>query len=391
MGSPAQWLTTKIDRKKAKFGRWLRYNWLLWRKEREFRNDRNYNLNLVEKGFLDRRADAGDDKALLSRIIKAYKLAKESQHGVSPSYQVSNEWVPIYNHQLGEVMRALQSEDVVALGSIYENFWRNSCSAGLIGLSLDMQKYFFSGSIKKLHKKIFLFDTLHRFNLWKSLLGNTHDVKALESPSIGNPFGYFLDGHFIKAGSDYLHYYATLIERLTRRTGGRRVVVELGGGFGGMAYYLARDNDNLTYLDFDLPENMALTAYYLLKAFPEKKTVLYGESDLSTDCINSNDIILMPNFELPKLPDNSADLIFNSYSLAEMSAEAIRNYIAEFTRIARQYLLHVNHTKQCLVGADEFGINPEWFDLLYKVPALWNAGRNPDTDEYEYLYKKIDG
>ena len=60
-------------------------------------------------------------------------------------------------------------------------------------------------------------------------------------------------------------------------------ILELGGGFGSMAYYLMQESNNATYFDFDLPENFALTAFYLLSSFPNKKIALYGEVDLEND------------------------------------------------------------------------------------------------------------
>jgi hypothetical protein len=73
-----------------------------------------------------------------------------------------------------------------------------------------------------------------------------------------------------------------------------------------------------------------------------------------------------------------------------MSQETIKTYINEFTRISKGYFLHVNHNKVSEIIADNFGVDLNQFDLLYKIPALWNAGRNLYMDEYEYLYKKIE-
>jgi hypothetical protein len=58
-------------------------------------------------------------------------------------------------------------------------------------------------------------------------------------------------------------------------------------------------------------------------------------------------------------------------------------------RIVGEYILHVNHNKLSEVVADSFGIDPQQFDLLYKIPAFWNLGRNDKMDEYEYLYKRV--
>jgi hypothetical protein len=74
-----------------------------------------------------------------------------------------------------------------------------------------------------------------------------------------------------------------------------------------------------------------------------------------------------------------------------MSPETISVFITEFMRIikANGYFLHVNHNKNSLVVADDFGVDPVQFGLLYKIPALWNIARNSRMDEYEYLYRRI--
>jgi putative sugar O-methyltransferase len=357
-------------------------------KQREFSFDSNNNTTeWVEQAFAPRKAKLTEDIAILNRISEAYNKAKAVQKMAEPYYQVSNEWLPIYNSSLKEVMAALEKKDLEKLGRIYQNFMRNQCSAGLVGLPVDMNKCYFSGNISNKNKKLYLYDSLNRFWLWRNLTDKTYDIQSLDSPDIGNPFGYYIDGHFIKTGSDYQHYYATTIGRLTE-SNEHRFVVELGGGYGGVAYYLIRDCKGLTYLDFDLPENLALTTYYLLSAFPDKKFLLFGEEGL-TDCkLSDYDLVLMPNFEIEKMTNLCADLVFNSYSLAEMSQETISNYVDIFNRIAKKYILHVNHTRNSLVSADDFGIDQHKFDLIYKIPALWNAGRNLYMDEYEYLYKR---
>lgn len=372
-----------------KICRVINYTVGVWFRSRKFRGLKNYDLDLVDKGFADRREEMQDDSEILERICAAYNKAKDVQRHVSPVYRPSNEWLPIYEKPLKEVIEALASRDIKKLDRIYGNFWRDPCSAGLVGLFLDMNKFFFGRRIARRYKMLFLNDSLYRYRLWQNLSGKTQRIEDLDSPCVGNPYGYFIDGTFIKSGSDYQHYYATAIGRLIKNETSK-CVVELGAGFGGMAYYLIRDNSDLTYIDLDLPENMALTAYYLLKAFPEKKTLLFGEADLNTETIQRNDILIMPSFEVNNLPDRCAELVFNSYSLAEMSPETISTYISEFTRIIKGegYFLHVNHNKNSVVISDDFGVDPDQFDLLYKMPALWNMGINPQMDEYEYLYRK---
>lgn len=384
----ARFIKTKYSRRVDKYAAKKRLQALYLLKAWEFMSDKNYEFDLVEHCYVDNRKEL-DDIEIIKRIVAAYNKAKAAQKSAPGFYQVGNEWLPIYEKQLKTVMQALSNEDIPALRKIYQNFWRDPCSAGLIGLPTDMGKHFIGKRILRKYKKMHLFSGLHRMKLWRSLMGRNASLDELSSPAIGNPYYCSIDGHMVKAGSDYLHYYASTIGRLTE-TSQTRIVVEIGGGYGGMAYYLLRDQSNLTYIDFDLPENMALTAYYLLNSFPEKKIVLFGEAELTPECIASSDILIMPNFEMDKLADNSVDLAFNSYSLAEMAPETITHYIALLSRMTRKYILHVNHTRHSLVTADEFGIDPAQFALIYKMPALWNAGVNPDMDEYEYLYRKKD-
>lgn len=355
----------------------------------EYKNDKNFDYKMVYNGFSDHKEESKDDYEILNRICIAYIKAKEVQRNVSPIYSPSNEWLPIYEKPLKEIIEILTKRDIETLSRIYGNFWRDSCSTGLVGLPVNMEKCYFGKKISLRNKIYFLNDAYNRYRLWNSLLGDTHSIKDLESPCIGNPFGYYIDGNFIVSGSDYNHYYATIIGRLLK-SAPSKCVVELGAGFGGMAYYLLRDNNDISYVDFDLPENAALTAYYLLKAFPEKKIRLYGEVDSITESLNNNEILIMPSFEIEKLPTGCVGLAFNSYSLAEMSKETVKSYISKFTEMVEEkgYIMHINHNKNSEFIADNFGIDPNQFDLLYKIPALWNMGRNSLMDEYEYLYRK---
>jgi putative sugar O-methyltransferase len=364
--------------------------WLIWLKSREFSRDLDYSLQSMPKGLLDRayEPDFREETAILKRIISSYNKAKAIQRKCPAVYQVSNEWRLIYEMHLSGAIRALESSNVEELRRIYRHFYRDKCSTGLHGLPTDMQKHYFGGRIQRVYRRLYLNDAFHRLRLWETYLGSTHTLADLATPEVGNPYGHYVKGIFITCGSDYKHYYATRIARLVREVD-HAVVLELGGGFGGMGYYLIRDNSALTYVDFDLPENMALTAYYLLSAFPREDILLFGESDLTTQSLRQYRMVVMPNFEIERLEAKSVDLAFNSYSLAEMSPETIHHYVGECDRTVKQYFLHINHNTHSELRADDFGVNPKHFQLLSKTPALWNAGKPWDWDEYEYLYRRI--
>ena len=381
-----------IDRLNARINAWVYLPIEVILKSKKYKSDANYRVNIdIAKCFEERINLSGDDATLLMRISSAYKKASKDILASSEIFRPSNEWLPIYNRSYKEIMRALDECNVGEINKIYRNFWRESCSLGLVGLQVNMEKSFF-GKAKKIsyiNKTLYLNDCIHRFNLWRKLLGQRFSIDSLISPMIGNPYGYFIEDKFIKAGADYQHYYATRINELLSEKDGKKVVAEIGAGFGGMAYYLIRDAKNTTYIDIDLPENLALTTYYLLKAFPEKKVLLYGEAKLDGVKLSDYDIILMPSFQLDQLPDGACDLVFNSYSLAEMSQQTISHYVLQSANLIKAggWFFHVNHTKNSLVSARDFPI-PDNFSLISEEFAAWNLGRNSNMDEYEFLYKK---
>jgi putative sugar O-methyltransferase len=370
----------------------IKFQFEVSRKYKEYKSDINYIANSdISKCFEDRIITSNNDTLLLKRISTAYKKASHDLHSYSKIFHPSNEWLPIYKNNYKEITQALEDGNVDRIDEIYRNFWRESCSLGLVGLPIDMNKTYFkkNEAIKSIHKHFYLNDAIYRFNLWMKLNGNRHSIDQLISPMIGNPYGYFIGDKFIKSGADYQHHYASRINDILFKINDRKIISEIGGGFGGMAYYLIRDSINTTYIDFDLPENLALTSYYLLKAFPEKKILLYDEAEFNAKNIADFDVILMPNFMLNKLPKSTCHMIFNSYSLAEMSAETISHYVAKSTDFIKTggWLFHVNHTKHSLVSAHDFPI-PENFELISEKFAAWNLGRNSNMDEFEFLYQK---
>jgi putative sugar O-methyltransferase len=301
----------------------------------------NTMLLSIENGFAQRPMQV--DNTIIKRIIKAYNLSKAAQKEAGEDYQVGYMWLPIYEGFMKEIMAALSSGDEAAVARIYGNFFREPCSLGLHGMPVDMFKDYFSGNITEENQGKYIADLMHRFTIWLTSIGKSMPITALNAPDVGNPYGCFIDGNFYRAGCDYQHYYATMISRLVQGKG-HKFTLEIGGGFGGLAYFMVRDNPDMTYIDLDLPENMALAAFFLLSGCPDKKIGLFGEVDLKSDDLSSYDALVLPNFAIQDFKDNSIDLVFNSYSLSEMPMTTVANYMGHFNRISKKFIYHINHT-----------------------------------------------
>jgi putative sugar O-methyltransferase len=220
------------------------------------------------------------------------------------------------------------------------------------------------------------------------LLSNpSKSLDLLRRPPVGNPYGYNLDGTTIYVGAEYHYHYSTAIQRMLKHEA-KPVVFELGGGFGGMAYYLLRDTKNITYIAADLPENAALQAYYLISHFPDKRIALFGEFDAASFDQEEYDAVIIPNFCIEKLKTDIAHLSFNSYSLAEMDLQSVNNYIHHICRISSRFFYHLNHVVWP-VNSDDFPIDYQKFELHSRHPVMWGRDiLNCKLDHHEYVYTR---
>ena len=239
------------------------------RSDRVFADNPRYCLECVTDGFQD-RLDEGVgpdlDSEVIERIIAAYARAAEIETRTDPKYRSTAWWDSLRRNSLAPVLAALSSRNVDSLRNMYRNFYRDACSTGLIHVPYGRKTEYFGARIGDLHRRYYLGDVLHRLEIWKAATKNRFSVSALAGPSIGNPFGAIVDWTLIASRAEYAHACAQMVCGHTYREDAR--VMEIGGGFGAMAYYLLRDHAGTRYVNFDVPESLALAAYYLMRAHP---------------------------------------------------------------------------------------------------------------------------
>lgn len=355
------------------------------RGERQFRGDARYDLASITRGFAS-VIDNSDDTALMERICAAYARAVEGESLVPQPYRATEWWEHVRRENLKHVIQALLTRDAKALRSMYRNFFRDPCSAGLIGL--PWSGALFGDASSELYRRFYLSDVLHRIGYWKVKTEGRFQLSDLAGPGAGNPFGALIEGNLIRAGSEYHHYCAHhVIDLLDSRR--EAAVIEIGGGFGDMAYYLLRDRPRVTYINFDLPETIALASYYLLKVFPERRFLLYGEDDFTTTAIAAADVVLMPAVELARMPAATADLIFCSHLLSDIASDAMAEYLGQVGRIAPDFFLFVGSNRAGKSISRWFNRNDKAFELAEVRDSAWLAHRTSNWDEVECLYSPM--
>lgn len=284
-----------------------------------------------------------DESSIIPAICESYRAAKAAQRDVPPAYQPGAEWRRLLESSWIRYRDAIDRGDTPGVAELLRNFFRNEGVSGFWDGERMFESFAALDGRKSLQRAALM---QRQYEAW---LANTPaaDVAELAAPPIGNPWGYIVRGTLLYEPVFEYHfqarYIATLLAHLTRPT-----VIEIGGGFGGLAYHMLSRVPAVTYIGFDLPENVFLQGYYLSCAFPEKKILLYrqGMPALTHDDVSAHDVVLLPNFMLPALPDTVADMVVNVRSLSEMPVDTIGEYLRQIDRIGRLFFFHENIYKE---------------------------------------------
>jgi hypothetical protein len=115
------------------------------------------------------------------------------------------------------------------------------------------------------------------------------------------------------------------------RCGGeRRLVWEIGGGWGGFAYQFRTLCPNVTYVITGMPDLFLVSAVYLMTVFPGA-TVRFFSPDEPPDTLwrdwETVDFIFIPEAALAALRPPRLDLVLDIMALRNMSAERVECHV----------------------------------------------------------------
>jgi hypothetical protein len=109
----------------------------------------------------------------------------------------------------------------------------------------------------------------------------------------------------------------------------RRRILEIGGGYGGIAHHIGKAFEKTTYFLVDLPETLVFSASYLALHNPDKKVYIYDKRTFQKVLseVDAYDFILVPNYALRQLSEFEFDLAINIASLQEMRRPQAEEYL----------------------------------------------------------------
>jgi putative sugar O-methyltransferase len=274
---------------------------------------------------------------VVERVVRAFRAAKHRQADVPEAYQPGGSWEATLVNEWGHYQDALRRDDIREMAGYLRNFFRNEGISGLWGGGDVYDTFCRADRLAQLNRAHIMLD---HYRVWRECCPLAAP-EELDAPRVGNPWGFrFGDLLLYEPVFEYTyqaHYLDSLLGEMNAP-----VVMEIGGGFGGLAYHLLRCRPSVTYVGLDIPEYLLIQSYYLSCTFPDRKILVYHQDApaIDTSTLEDYDVLLLPNYVLPELPSRMADLVVSVHSLTEMSADAIGETLRQIDRIGRQYFFH---------------------------------------------------
>jgi hypothetical protein len=151
-------------------------------------------------------------------------------------------------------------------------------------------------------------------------------------PAIGAPYGIQVGQTLITMETPEHIYAAFRVNEairlfLDRSARAAPSFVEIGGGFGGTAYWLLhlRRMEASSYTIIDLPITNVIQGYFLSKILGESTVALYGESPEGNS--GPKPVRVLPTRAIHSLEKYKMDILINQNSIPEIPEQAVIGYM----------------------------------------------------------------
>ena len=223
------------------------------------------------------------------------------------------------------------------------------------------------------------------------------DLLVPEWPELGG-FGFIVDGRLFNI--DTLKFFEVLIAldkgavlQEFRGNTDRRLVWEIGAGWGGFAYHFKSLCPNVTYVISDFPELFLFSATYLMTAFPNATVAFWGEepADRLFARWRDLDFIFLPNTSLAELKPERLDLTINMVSFQEMTDAQVAAYVERAFDLKCPFLYSLNRDKSAynpeISSVSEIISARYWPREVSVLPVPYQKmmGDTPSAIDYKHL------
>lgn len=271
-------------------------------------------------------------EAFVERLCAVNEAQRRYQPG--PLYRVGKIWDSALRTWRKDYLAALESGDASALLNLLRCFHRNDAIMSL-GIEKDILRELYWDPFRS---ACFVTNLISRYQAFPRVCDERF-LPFIDEGEIGCPIGVPFDGLYLTAGGFRHAYYASEFSRAVGLDSREDFVsCELGAGYGNLARILklVHGDRRFTHVILDLPQVLPTAAYFLRANFPQARLALWDElkdAPLSTTDLLKHDFVLLPNWDIERLPDCSVQAVINTASLAEMDGDLVTNYLAHIRRI----------------------------------------------------------
>jgi len=209
---------------------------------------------------------------------------------------------------------------------------------------------------------------------------------------VGNPYGLTYKKNIILFDTPRHDYYAEKIVNLIKNSKKTPIILEIGGGYGGLVAQLIKRKLKFKYINIDIFKTLPVAYYYLKKSFKIDITI---SKYINSKDIDKNDFIFVPFFGQNFWHSNKKiNLVFNSNSFSEMGRKTLHKYFECInSKIKPLYLLHQNTNvalfkklrKYQEIPSAKFPIDYNSYEMINSSISLFQGG----SGRYrEYLFKR---
>lgn len=340
------------------------------------------------------------DVALCERVINAYHAARAAEGCLrSDELPADDAWQEIGDKHHAEFQKLLTKRDVRGVATVLANALQNPVTFGLNWDESNRQAFEIAAQesdssgfgLTLADRLISLGEAVgalgaeygdHSVCANLSNAGLTQIYQDIESAvdfRLGVPECFGLFG--IRAGRHMVHpmlashaYAAWRIRQVLDGLPKARVC-EIGGGYGGLAYYVAQSSPK-SYTILDLPIVNALQGYFLGRTIGPEAVRLFGEP------AGQGALQILPYWEIANIPDDSVDLVVSQESLPEIDRKIAASMLAEAHRITQGLFLSINHESAARIHQGGFKHNvvaelaaeQRGFHRAYRFPTWLQRG-----------------
>ena len=213
-------------------------------------------------------------------------------------------------------------------------------------------------------------------------------LQALDEPLIGRPVYIDYEGHRVSEDLCNSVLEFTAIREALPAQAPLRKVIELGAGYGRLAWVFLSALPDVRCTIVDIPPALAISERYLSTLFPDRRVFRFRRFDSHAEVaeeLASAQIAFMTPNQLELLEPQRADLFVNVSSLHEMRPDQIAHYFGVIAThcggyfFTKQWQRSINALDDVVILHDD-----------YPVPATWKVlfdRRHPvQVEFFEALY-----